>query len=389
MTHRRGAMPADVLLALSTISFAGTAGGAFLLATTPALVVHSGGSTTLAGMTAGIFMVSAVVLQLATARLLRFAGYHVVASAAVLLLSLPCLIGLTGVEPEWWLVISTVRGGGFGILMVLNTALPALLASPSLVGRTLGVQGAIVGVCNGVALPGGIFTLHTAGPHAVVVIGAVLPLVGLVGVPILKGQKIGRVGGSGLAVPGAGRGLLLRACVMLAAASAAYGAVTTLVPIGSMSHAEVLLVVVAGALAAGRYAGGRWAERLGESSLLRSMLVGGAVGVLLIGVAAASSCFPAAVAGAALYGFAFGVVQTQSILVALTACGRELPTTASVWWNLSTDAATGLGSIVFASAAAASTFFVAYSSSALCMAACAAMSISASRTGRPPPSPHQ
>lgn len=376
MSSVDAAAPRSATTAVATTTIAAIAGGAFLLPATPALVVELGGTVGEAGLVAALFMATAVAGQLGTARLVAVVDYSGALLLGVILLSVPCLLALGDSDLRWWYAISGLRGFGFGVLTVVSTAVPALLSQRETLGRVYGLQGLVLGLCQVVALPGGILLLTHLGPQAAVLVAALIPIVGLGAWPILARHRSVVALTHQLRPPRGGGRLLAAACFLLAGPSLAYGAITTLMPIATEVPAELVLAVVAGALALGRYQAGVWADRYGPGNRLRAMMVIGGLGIALVSlsvVGADPGHVFLIITGSALYGFGFGAVQTDTVLIANRSCGPSHVATASVWWNVSTDAATGLGSVIFALLAATATLQMAMVGAASCMILCAGM----------------
>jgi len=356
------------------------AAGSILLSAGPAIIVAAGGSTTLAGAVTATFMAATVVAQLATVKLLRYLGYSVVLMVGVALLGIPSLIGLLDIDPVWWHLIAVLRGIGFGVMTVVTTALPPLLASPAILSRVTGTQGLVAGSALALGLTGGIALHELFGATTVLIVSTIVPLVGLAGYPSLRRHRNTSDESTHRFMPQrSGRRPLLVACLAQAGAGAAYGAVTTLVPIHSALPAYLLLCVLSFSMTTTRYATGLLAQRSGSAGRhLRVALMMGALGLVLLAAPLQAAAL-ASVIGALLFGAAFGIVQTDTVLLCYAACGPQDGTAASVWWNLSVDAASGVGAVAFAALAAARGFPSAFVAAALTVAACVLLPLTAIR----------
>ena len=124
-----------------TMTALGFSGYAALLAVAPLWAVHGGADTAGAGLVNGVLMLFTVLTQLFVPRALRRFGWAPVLVAGMLLLGLPALAhGLSdALGPT--LVLSAVRGLGFGVLTVTGSALVAELVEPQRRGKAIGAYG--------------------------------------------------------------------------------------------------------------------------------------------------------------------------------------------------------------------------------------------------------
>ncbi|MGU3431437.1 MFS transporter [Actinomycetes bacterium M1A6_2h] len=323
-------------------------GFGLLLPVVPLVISNNGGSDALAGATTAVFMGATVATQLGVPWLLRTVGHRVVLAAGCLLLGLPALAFLLSTTPPAVLTISAFRGVGFGLLTVSSAALVAELAPPSLLGRATGAQGIAVAVAQMIALPAGLALLQAVSSSAVFVVGALVPVLALVAIgrlPNLRSVASAPVRAGGVL---AWRRLVVP-CLAIASVSAAFGGLSSLLPIAESDApvvAGLALSVVSAAMIVGRYGAGAIADRLGPGRSLVPALVVTTVGVLAFAAGVAGHGSAAVLLGAAVvFGVGYGACQNESLVMAFAVAGPARFGVASAAWNISFDAGTGVGAL--------------------------------------------
>ncbi|GGG11837.1 MFS transporter [Rhodococcoides trifolii] len=322
-------------------------GFGLLLPVVPLVISQNGGSDALAGATTAVFMGATVATQLGVPWLLRTVGHRGVLAAGCLLLGLPALAFLLSTAPPAVLTISAFRGVGFGLLTVSSAALVAELAPSSLLGRATGAQGIAVAVAQMIALPTGLALLQSVSASAVFLVGALVPVVALVAIlrlPAVRSAPEARTSGGAFEWQ-----RLVLPCVAIASVSAAFGGLSSLLPIAESDSpvlAGLALSVVSGAMIVGRYGAGAIADRVGPGRALVPALVVTTVGVLAFaaGVAGAGSA-AVLLAAAVVFGVGYGACQNESLVMAFAYAGPTRFGVASAAWNISFDAGTGVGAL--------------------------------------------
>ncbi|MDH6679517.1 MFS family permease [Rhodococcus sp. LBL1] len=323
-------------------------GWSLLLPVVPLAIADGGGSAAAAGASTAVFMATTVATQLKVPALLRRHGYRVVLAIGCLLLGLPALGFLWSTATAPALMISSIRGVGFGLVTVAGIGLLAELAPPSLLGRVTGANGVAISAAQMIVLPLGL-ALYQSGHHAVVfVLGTAVPLVSLLTITRLPavpkpGLPTGRKGlpASVLVVP----------CLAMFVVAAAYGGMSSLLPIASENRAAIAgfaLSAAAGAMLVGRYGAGVIADRIGAGRTMVPALLLAAVGMGLLALAVVGvggGGDVALIAGALLFGAGFGAVQNEALLTLLASAGRDRVAAASAAWNIAYDGGTGVGSL--------------------------------------------
>ncbi|MET0196448.1 MFS transporter [Rhodococcoides fascians] len=354
-------------------------GWGLLLPVVPLAVSVGGGSAAVAGATTALFMTTTVLTQLFVPRLLVRFGHRPVLAAGCTLLGVPALVLVASAAVVPALAVSAVRGVGFGLLTVAGAALVAELAPPVLLGRATGAQGIAVALSQMVTLPLGL-VLFSVSPTAVFVVGALVSVSGLFAIVFLppvrpmapprRDKSDGRSSARALVIP----------CLAVAAASASFGGLSSLLPIaepGRESMIGVSLAVISGSMLIGRYGAGAVADRLGIGRSLAPALLLVFSGGTLFAVAVAQRN-PAAVfiAAAVLFGLGYGATQNDSLVMTFRAAGPDRFSQASAAWNIGFDAGTGAGAMalgVIVGTVGYATGFATAASVALAMAAVVAI----------------
>jgi MFS family permease len=179
-------------------------------------------------------------------------------------------------------------------------------------------------------------------------------LVPLAAVPWLPGAAGRRPAGTGA---GAGQpapllaslrlGAQLRPFFIFAATTVAAGVAVTFLPLAAGVSAGVAaagLFAQALTATAGRWWAGRYGDRHGHARLLVPGLVTAAAGM---GALIALASPAAVIAGMALFGTGFGIVQNATFVLMLDRMPGPGAGTASALWNLAYDAGYGAGPAAF------------------------------------------
>ena len=327
-----------------------------LLSVTPMYAMSAGAGSAVAGVVTGSLMLSTVLAEFASPRLMRRYGYRAVFAAGALLLGGPALALLTPPSVATIVAVSIARGIGFGLNTVVIGALVATAVPAERRGEGIGLAGVVACVPAIVALPTGAWLAHNAGYPVVIVVTAVSALAPLMAVPGLSGPA-GRRTGAGQAEPDQAEpaGLLaslrsagqLRPFLVVVAMTAPAGVVAAFLPLASGVSGNVAalgLFTQAVTATASRWWAGRHGDRHGHAGLLVPGLLTAAAGMtILIWVAA-----PAAlIAGTFLFGIGFGISQNATFALMIDRAPVQQYGTASALWNLAYDAGYGAGPAVF------------------------------------------
>lgn len=326
---------------------AATFGGwSLLLPVVPLAIADGGGSDAAAGASTAVFMATTVATQLKVPGLLRRHGYRAVLAVGGMLLGPPSLAFLWSTATGPALVISAIRGVGFGLVTVAAVGLLAELAPGKLLGRATGANGVAIAAAQMIVLPLGLALYQADFAGVAFVLGALIPTLSLLLIPRLPavpnpGMPAGRKG-----LPFA---VLLIPCLSMLVISAAYGGMSSLLPIAAESRAAVAgfaLSASAGAMLVGRYGAGVIADRLGAGRTLIPALLLAAAGMGLLALSVAGTGGDVTlVVGAMAFGAGFGAVQNEALLTLLASAGPDRVGAASAAWNIAYDGGTGIGAL--------------------------------------------
>jgi MFS family permease len=320
-----------------------------MLSVTPMYAVSAGAGSAGAGLVTGSLMLTTVLAEFASPRLLGRFGYRVVFAAGALLLGGPVPALLLPHSMAAITAVSIARGIGFGLSTVVIGALVAASVPAERRGEGIGLAGVVACVPAIVALPSGVWLARNAGYAVVIAITAISALAPLAATPWLAGPA-----GSGEAET-APAGLLgslrssgmLRPGLVFAATTVSAGVVASFLPLAagvSAGVATVGLFAQAVTATASRWWAGRRGDRHGHAGLLIPGLLIAAAGMAsLIWVSAPV----AVIAGMCLFGIGFGIAQNVTFALMIDRAPAGGYGTASALWNLAYDAGYGTGPIVF------------------------------------------
>jgi MFS family permease len=320
-----------------------------LLSVTPMYAMSAGAGSAGAGLVTGSLMLTTVLAEFASPRLLGRFGYRAVFAAGALLLGGPAPALLLPHSMATIIAVSIARGIGFGLATVVLGALVAASVPAERRGEGIGLAGVVACVPAIVALPSGVWLTQNAGYAVVIAITAISGLAPLVATPWLAdpaGSGEAETAPAGL-LGSLRSGGMLRPGLVFAATTVAAGVVASFLPLAAGVSAGVAtlgLFAQAVTATASRWWAGRRGDRHGHAGLLVPGLLIAAAGMAsLIWVSA-----PAAViAGMCLFGIGFGIAQNVTFALMIDRAPGSGYGTASALWNLAYDAGYGTGPIVF------------------------------------------
>jgi len=326
-----------------------------LLSVTPMYAMSAGAGSAGAGLVTGSLMLTTVLAEFASPRLLGRFGYRAVFAAGALLLGGPAPALLLPHSMATIIAVSIARGIGFGLATVVLGALVAASVPAERRGEGIGLAGVVACVPAIVALPSGVWLAQNTGYAVVIAITAISALAPLAATPWLAnpaGQQAGR-GHAGTEAAPAGllsslrSGGMLRPGLVFAATTIAAGVVASFLPLAAGVSAGVAtlgLFAQAVTATASRWWAGRRGDRHGHAGLLIPGLLTAAAGMAsLIWVSAPV----VVIAGMCLFGIGFGIAQNVTFALMLDRAPASGYGTASALWNLAYDAGYGTGPIVF------------------------------------------
>jgi MFS family permease len=341
-----------------TMTALGFSGYAALLAVAPLWAVHGGADTAGAGLVNGVLMLFTVLTQLFVPRALRRFGWAPVLVTGMLLLGLPALAHGVSDALGPTLVLSAVRGLGFGVLTVTGSALVAELVEPQRRGKAIGAYGLAIAGPQILFLSAGPWIAEQLGFWVVFTLAAlpvvaVVPAIGLArmldGVP--EGDEEERAPYLRLLPPMA----------LLTGVTLAGGALITFMAQMSSSAALTALALLLMNLAAAltRWRIGALSDRYGPRRFIAPLVLLTTAGMMTIAWAVRdpqATEAPMLMIGAAMVGISYGGLQNLTLVVTFHAVSRPHYGTASAVWNIGFDIGTGLGSVLVGMIAAGTSF---------------------------------
>ena len=156
-----------------------------LLSVTPMYAMSAGAGSAGAGLVTGSLMLTTVLAEFASPRLLGRFGYRAVFAAGALLLGGPAPALLLPHSMATIIAVSIARGIGFGLATVVLGALVAASVPAERRGEGIGLAGVVACVPAIVALPSGVWLAQNTGYAVVIAITAISALAPLAATPWL------------------------------------------------------------------------------------------------------------------------------------------------------------------------------------------------------------
>lgn len=349
-----------------------------LLPVVPLAVLNNGGSSAVAGATTGIFMAATVITQIFTPAALRKIGYTPVMAFAAFMLGVPAIGYIFSVEPIPVLVVSALRGIGFGALTVAESALVAELVPVRFLGKASGMLGVFIGLSQMLFLPAGLALGDQFGYNLVYVLGAVIALVAAVmclRIPQVKAAAKQQPQVSEQERSVSTWKLVLVPSLAVTSLSMTFGAVSSFLPAAVIeldpglgaALAGIILSITGGSSMVFRYLSGVIADRRGVpgTTMIPAQIIG-FLGVVLITVTIFQGWSVwLLIIGAVMFGGAFGMVQNEALLSMFFRLPRTRVSEASAIWNIAFDSGTGIGSFLLGIVAASLAYSGAFGSGAV------------------------
>ena len=350
------------LLMLSAV-LGGFAGYVLLLPVVPLWAVVGGAGEIAAGATNAVFMLVTVLTQLAMPWLLRRVEHRVALGLGTLLIGLPTPLFVVSSQMWALLVVSGLRGIGFGMLTVAGSALVAELVPPQMRGRAAGMYGLSVGLPNVVFLPAGVWLAQNVGFAPLFWIATALPIALTGAVFWIRPVRSETPPASSRTFPVS----LLRPFVVMCAVSTAAGGLVSFLPLAVLaSVVSPGLLAFGVATVVGRWLAGQLSDRFGMRPVLVPCVALAGVGAAMIAVATQGPAFLAVVGGFAL-GAGFGAVQNVTLVAMFERADSGAASTA---WNIAYDAGNGLGAVGFGVLVTATDYAMTFAAAAVLVLLC-------------------
>ena len=354
--HTRSVLrePGMPLLVLMTgLGFSGYAG---LLPVAPRRAAHGGAGAQGAGAVNGGLMLFTVLTQLVVPRALRLLGWTPVLGAGMLLLGAPAALFALSDSLSLILLVSAVRGMGFGVLTVTGSALVAELVEPARRGQAIGVYGLAIAAPQILFVSGGPWAVEHLGYGVIFAIG-LLPVIGAVPAMML-GRRVDHVPDPTEPPPYLS---LLRPMALLLAVTLAGGAlITFMAPMSDSALLSTLALLCMTAVAAvARWKAGGLADRHGARAFIWPLVLLTVVGMSVVAWAVRAPQATTAWAlllGATIVGVSYGGLQNLTLVVAFESVSRPHYGAASAVWNVGFDAGTGAGAVMIGLIAGGSSY---------------------------------
>ena len=326
-----------LLLLVTALAFSNYSG---LLSVVPMWAAEGGAASVAVGVTTGVMMGATVAAQMLSPWLFRLMSLRGMIILGAVLLGAPTPLYVLSDGLLWILLITAVRGVGFALMVVAGAALVAELAGMGKLSTVAALYGAAGALPNLAALPGGVWLARTVS-FEVVFWGAGIACLAAAGLSVLLPAVRTEFSLSSLA----GMGRVLPPLILFLITAAAFGALTTFLPLAGpdAAQAAAALLVASIALIAGRLGAG-FAGRSGAGRLvvLSTLLGGAGLGLLALSL---DGPLPLLLLGSALVGSGFGAAQNDSFVVTVERFGPGKSGAASTVWNVAYDGGFGIGAV--------------------------------------------
>lgn len=326
-----------------------------------------------AGMSTGILMAATILGEVVAPKAIARLGRRRTLALALVAMALPCGAAFAQ-DLALVLLGCALRGLGLGILLVAACGLAARLAPADRQAEALGLYGVASAIPAIVCVPIGPWAVATIGASGLGLAAAAAAMVALIGVICLPaGAAEAEPAQGGTSFPP----LRLAAwpAVALGIGAVAIGAAVTFLPI---VHPEVSPATIASGLlvqglasAVARWASGRAIDRHGPKRAVAGGVAASIVGMLLLALPGSI----AILAGMAVSGIAFGVLQGATLAQLLGRASPAQADGASALWNGAYDAGLGVGGVAVGLLASATGFAAALVLTGAALAATALVTV--------------
>ncbi|WP_238335803.1 MFS transporter [Serinicoccus kebangsaanensis] len=346
------------MLALAVLAFCGFSGYAALLPVAPLWAVRGGADSGGAGMVNFVLLGTTVATQFAVPWAIGRWGWAWVLSLGMVFLGVPSLLHIATDELAALLVLSAVRGVGFGVLTVAANAAAVLLVEPARRGAAVGAYSAALSLPLVLVMPIGGWVAEDVAFWPVFLVAA-LPLAGIPAcvavarhLPVRATHDAGHPEVEEDAATSRTYLALLRPTLILLGITFAGGSIITFAPqmvsVPWLSAAGLFAVGLGAAVM--RWQVGAVSDRIGTDRLVPVAVV--VTVAVLAGLAwlvrspVGTEQALAWITVCAFVGLCYGTLQTLTMLQAFAAAGPRRVGTASAVWNAGFDTGTATGSLL-------------------------------------------
>lgn len=346
------------MAALGIVALTGFSGYAALLPTAPLWAVRGGADTAGAGLVNFVLLGATVATQFFVPALIRRLGWGSATAAGMVLLGVPAVLHGLSADLLPTLLLSGVRGVGFGILTVAASAAAVLVVAAERRGAAVGAYSLALSVPNVLFMPSGAWVAVTWGFWPVFVLSA-LPLLGVPAcyvlarhLPVRSTHAPGQADPTDPAASAAAYLAVVPPVLVLVAVTLAGGALITFAPqlvsVGWLGAAGLLALGLLSALT--RWRVGQLADRVGARRLVWPFVLVAVAGLgwvaWLVRTPVGADLVVPWLLACALVGTAYGALQNLTMLRAFEAAGPRRVGAASAVWNAGFDAGTAVGSVL-------------------------------------------
>lgn len=327
-------------LAIRLISVAAASVSFFLpLSLLPSVAAKDGGPGSASAVSTAL-LISTVMVELVTPRLLRHISDRAGLGLGLVLLGTPSFV-LHEANLPVMLSANVVRGAGFALTVVAGGALTVGLLPRERLGEGVAVLGVVSSAAAMLALPGGVWVADHLGTLPVLTAAGVAPVLALPTVLLLPRQK--RVGaGTGRAVSMYPAGIWILSAAFATSAAGAGVLVTFMPSLTAPSVAAQALLVFSASSTAARWVAGRLGDRLGHQRLMPAAVGLGSLAMAVLALHASPS---AATVGALCLGLAFGSLQNITLTSMYASASQSRYDSVTALWNAAYDGGMALGAL--------------------------------------------
>ncbi|WP_324651727.1 MFS transporter [Georgenia sp. H159] len=311
----------------------------------PAWAAANGHPRTVVGTVSTAMLLATLATQASAPALMRAVRTRTLVIAGLLLLGVPSPLYLVATELWSLYGLSVVRGVGFGLLTVIGAVVIPQAAPRERQGEAIGIYGLAAAVPNMFAVSLGA-ALTLSGSFVWVAGLAAVPVLALLGCGGVTAGRQQTEPGLLRRLPGVVRRLLLPSTLLFLVTLSGGGLVTVLpleLPEGSVAALTLLLFGATGTVA--RWRVGRVTDRIGHRVVEPVLTTLGVLGLGLLAVGLHTGSTAALMVGAALFGVAFGALQSVTLDVSMRRAPGD-PATVSAVWNAAFDGGTAVGAAV-------------------------------------------
>ena len=340
-----GSQPARSQVGLVTVAAFGGFACFFVLLPAVPLMADSLGGPFAAGLVTGILTLGAIVAQLLTPRMLKWIGYKTLFQLGLVLLGLPALAyGVAADTLGLVIVITAVRGLGFGILTVVPPALIASTASDAQRSSLVSAYGFSVALAGTLGPPFGLVLFEVGVSSAAITAGALaMASVVILALNHVREPDVTEYSWNEIRYREEARAWDLgRPLVAWLPGAVLFGAFYSFVPLWVTTGGTIAIGAFGLGFALGRLMAGKRGSSTHPLNLVQLGGVLAAVGMAGVFV----DVIGLVVVGSAVAGFGVGLMSISALLAALETVKSSHYPIATAAWAISFDGGIALGGLM-------------------------------------------